>query len=122
MPMHCIMHLILNFFIKQTCGRYILIVVNSSSIYIRELLVKSSFTQSNFTFLHSREFFPNFGYEKNAIFIILTTISFNIMAQQKAAFNLAKEVWSEDVKGEPGENSSNEWLEAVSDEEYNKIK
>ena len=52
--MHCIMHLILNFFIKQTCGRYILIVVNSSSIYIRELLVKSSFTQSNFTFLHSR--------------------------------------------------------------------
>ena len=44
------------------------------------------------------------------------------MAQQKAAFNLAKEVWSEDVKGEPGETSSNEWLEAVSDEEYNKIK
>ena len=44
------------------------------------------------------------------------------MAQQKAAFNLAKEVWSEDVKGEPGENSSNEWLEAVSDEEDNKIK
>ena len=44
------------------------------------------------------------------------------MAQQKAAINLAKGVWSEDVKGEPGENSYNEWLETVSDEEYNKIK
>jgi hypothetical protein len=43
-------HLILNFFIKQTCGRCILIVVNSCSIYIRELLVKSSFTQSNLTY------------------------------------------------------------------------
>ena len=41
-----------------------------------------------------------------------------------AAFNLAKEVWNEFALLAfeiPGENTSNEWQEAVSDEEYNKM-
>ena len=67
--------------------------------------------------------------KKIATFIILTTLSLNIMAQQKIVqtagrtqvgefapkfVHLAFEI--------PGENTSNEWQEAVSDEEYNKIK
>ena len=104
-------------------------------------------------------------------FIILTTISLNIMAQQKIVQTAGRtqlgefapefahlnddilfgEVWSRNdmlslrdrslvtitslisqgitdsslkyhLFEIPGENSSNEWLEAVSDEEYNKLK
>lgn len=85
-------------------------------------------------------------------FIILTTISLNIMAQQKIVQTAGRtqlgeftpefahlnddilfgEVWSRMLVGVdswfahlafeiPGENSSNEWLEAVSDEEYRQI-
>ena len=86
------------------------------------------------------------------IFIILTTISLNIMAQQKIVQTAGRtqlgeftpefahlnddilfgEVWSRMLVGVdswfahlafeiPGENTSNEWLEAVSDEEYRQI-
>ena len=86
-------------------------------------------------------------------FIILTTISLNIMAQQKIVQTAGRtqlgeftpefahlnddilfgEVWSRMLVGVdswfahlafeiPGENSSNVWLEAVSDEEYDKLK
>ena len=85
-------------------------------------------------------------------FIILTTISLNIMAQQKIVQTAGRtqlgefapefahlnddilfgEVWSRMLVGVdswfahlafeiPGENTSNEWLEAVSDEEYRQI-
>ena len=90
------------------------------------------------------------------IFIILTTISLNIMAQQKIVqtagrtqlgefatdaqeilpgtvihilanvkhwHGAAKDSWFAHLAFEiPGENSSNVWLEAVSDEEYDKLK
>ena len=89
-------------------------------------------------------------------FIILTTITLNIMAQQKIVqtagrtqmeefatdaqeilpgtvihipanvkhwHGAAKDSWFAHLAFEiPGENTSNEWLEAVSDEEYNKLK
>ena len=89
-------------------------------------------------------------------FIILTTISLNIMAQQKIVqtagrtqlgefatdaqeilpgtvihilahvkhwHGAAKDSWFPHLAFEiPGENSSNEWLETVSDEEYDKLK
>ena len=85
-------------------------------------------------------------------FIILTTISLNIMAQQEIVQTAGRtqlgeftpefahlnddilfgEVWSRMLVGVdswfahlafeiPGENTSNEWLEAVSDEEYRQI-
>ena len=85
-------------------------------------------------------------------FIILTTISLNIMAQQKIVQTAGRtqlgefapefahlnddilfgEVWSRMLVGVdswfahlafeiPGENTSNEWLEAVSDEEHRQI-
>ena len=91
-----------------------------------------------------------------ATFIILTTISLNIMAQQKIVqtagrtqlgefatdaqeilpgtvihilanvkhwHGAAKDSWFAHLAFEiPGENSSNVWLEAVSDEEYDKLK
>ena len=89
-------------------------------------------------------------------FVILTTISLNIMAQQKIVqtagrtqlgefatdaqeilpgtvihilanvkhwHGAAKDSWFAHLAFEiPGENSSNVWLEAVSDEEYDKLK
>ena len=87
--------------------------------------------------------------KKIAIFIILTTISLNIMAQQKIVqtagrtqlvslprssptstttsslekYGAAKNSWFAHLAFEiPGENSSNEWLEPVTDEEYDKLK
>ena len=91
-----------------------------------------------------------------ATFIILTTLSLNIMAQQKIVqtagrtqlgefatdaqeilpgtvihilanvkhwHGAAKDSWFAHLAFEiPGENSSNVWLEAVSDEEYDKLK
>ena len=38
-----------------------------------------------------------------------------------AVFRLAKEVWNEEVPEVAGEETSNEWLEAVSDEDYGKL-
>ena len=91
-----------------------------------------------------------------ATFIILTTLSLNIMAQQKIVqtagrtqmeefatdaqeilpgtvihipanvkhwHGAAKDSWFAHLAFEiPGENSSNDWLEPVSDEEYDKLK
>lgn len=67
--------------------------------------------------------------KKFATFIILTTISLNIMAQQKIVQTAGRTQLGEFAPEFahlafeiPGENTSNEWQEAVSDEEYNKIK
>ena len=64
-----------------------------------------------------------------ATLIILTTISLNIMAQQKIVQTAGRTQLGEFAPEFahlafeiPGENTSNEWQEAVSDEEYNKIK
>ena len=67
--------------------------------------------------------------KKISTFIILTTISLNIMAQQKIVQTAGRTQLGEFAPEFahlafeiPGENTSNEWQEAVSDEEYNKIK
>ena len=67
--------------------------------------------------------------KKITSFIILTTISLNIMAQQKIVQTAGRTQLGEFAPEFahlafeiPGENTSNEWQEAVSDEEYNKIK
>ena len=67
--------------------------------------------------------------KKFATLIILTAISLNIMAQQKIVQTAGRTQLGEfalefaHLAFEiPGENTSNEWQEAVSDEEYNKIK
>ena len=60
-----------------------------------------------------------------ATFIILTTISLNIMAQQKIVQTAGRTQLGEFAHLAfeiAGENTSNEWQEAVSEEEYNKIK
>lgn len=64
-----------------------------------------------------------------ATFIILTTISLNIMAQQKIVQTAGRTQLGEFAPEFahlafeiPGENTSNEWLEPVSDEEYDKLK
>ena len=62
--------------------------------------------------------------KKFATFIILTTISLNIMAQQKIVQTAGRTQLGEfspkfaHLAFEiPGENTSNEWLEPVSDED-----
>ena len=64
-----------------------------------------------------------------ATFIILTTISLNIMAQQKIVQTAGRTQLGEFAPEFahlafeiPDENTSNEWLEPISDEEYDKLK
>ena len=62
--------------------------------------------------------------KKFATFIILTTISLNIMAEQKIVQTAGRTQLGEFAPEfahlafeKPGENTSNEWLEPVSDED-----
>ena len=60
------------------------------------------------------------GITRTEVAEIITHIAFYAgWPKAWAAFNLAKEVWTDDVKGD---NASNEWLEPVSDEAYNSLK
>lgn len=63
------------------------------------------------------------------LIIIIITISMQVMAQKKIVQTAGRTQLGEFAPKfahlafeVPGENSSNEWLEPVTDEEYNKLK
>ena len=67
--------------------------------------------------------------KKVATFIVLTTISLNIMSQQKIVQTAGRTQLGEFAPEFahlafeiPGENTSNEWQEPVSNEGYDKLK
>lgn len=67
--------------------------------------------------------------KKLGLFIVLSTLTLNVMAQKKIVQAAGRTQLGEFAPKfahlsfeVPGENSSNEWLEPVTDEEYNKLK
>ena len=67
--------------------------------------------------------------KKLGLFIVLSTLTLNVMAQKKIVQTAGRTQLGELAPKfahlafeVPGENSSNEWLEPVTDEEYNKLK
>lgn len=67
--------------------------------------------------------------KKLGLFIVLSTLTLNVMAQKKIVQTAGRTQLCEFAPKfahlafeVPGENSSNEWLEPVTDEEYNKLK
>ena len=67
--------------------------------------------------------------KKLGLFIVLSTLTLNVMAQKKIVQTAGRTQLGEFAPKfahlaceVPGENSSNEWLEPVTDEEYNKLK
>ena len=67
--------------------------------------------------------------KKLGLFIVLSTLILNVMAQKKIVQTAGRPQLGEFAPKfahlafeVPGENSSNEWLEPVTDEEYNKLK
>lgn len=63
--------------------------------------------------------------KKLGLFIVLSTLTLNVMAQKKIVQTAGRTQLGEFAHlafEVPGENSSNEWLEPVTDEEYNKLK
>lgn len=67
--------------------------------------------------------------KKLGLFIVLSTLTLNVMAQKKIVQTAGRTQLGEFAPKfahlafeVPGENSSNEWLEPVTDEEYNMLK
>lgn len=67
--------------------------------------------------------------KKLGLFIVLSTLTLNVMAQKKIVQTAGRTQLGECAPKfahlafeVPGANSTNEWLEPVTDEEYNKLK